>query len=299
MLLQGKWKEAVELLLRPSAGARDEVVQAWKMYSEGDVDGALRTMPRNMVVEPAILQARRRGGAQGGAGCRRLHASHCLRRSPGKPVETRPRPARSRMQGLKQHGRSNFVHALTRIPRNLRTMYIHAYQSYLWNSAASHRVETFGTERAVAGDLVLPRQAAAAATPPTAVRSAPASQDGGDGDDAPAQAGEEEEEEEEGQALGAEVHVVTADEAAAGAYGMEDVVLPLPGSQVEYPKHSTADVYEQLAQRDGVSLRVSPHGVQDFSITALAGAYRHVLTRPADVEVRSGMRSAARSCSLV
>ena len=70
VLLQGKWKEAVELLLRPSAGARDEVVQAWKMYSEGDVDGALRTMPRNMVVEPAILQARRRGGAQGGAGGR-------------------------------------------------------------------------------------------------------------------------------------------------------------------------------------------------------------------------------------
>ena len=29
MLLQGKWKEAVELLLRPSAGARDEVVQAF------------------------------------------------------------------------------------------------------------------------------------------------------------------------------------------------------------------------------------------------------------------------------
>lgn len=40
-------------------------------------------------------------------------------------------------------------------------MYVHAYQSYLWNAAASHRVKTFGAERAVAGDLVVaPRSAA-------------------------------------------------------------------------------------------------------------------------------------------
>lgn len=35
-------------------------------------------------------------------------------------------------------------------------MYLHAYQSYLWNSAASHRVRTFGTS-VVPGDLVIPR----------------------------------------------------------------------------------------------------------------------------------------------
>ena len=35
-------------------------------------------------------------------------------------------------------------------------MYVHAYQSRLWNAAASHRVQTFGAKKAVAGDLVLP-----------------------------------------------------------------------------------------------------------------------------------------------
>ena len=41
------------------------------------------------------------------------------------------------------------------IPRNLRTLYSHAYQSFLWNAAASHRVQAYGVAGAVAGDLVL------------------------------------------------------------------------------------------------------------------------------------------------
>ena len=77
MLLQGKWKEAVELLLQPSSNSRQEVEQAWKLYSEnGDVEGALRMMPRNMVVEPAILQVSRRwrGRASKGQALQRVHA---------------------------------------------------------------------------------------------------------------------------------------------------------------------------------------------------------------------------------
>ena len=59
------------------------------------------------------------------------------------------------MQGLrKQPG--NHAHALHQVPRNSRHLYVHAYQSYLWNAAASHRVQTYGAEAAVAGDLVIP-----------------------------------------------------------------------------------------------------------------------------------------------
>lgn len=36
-------------------------------------------------------------------------------------------------------------------------------QSFLWNSAASHRIRTFGASDVVGGDLVLPRDAAALA----------------------------------------------------------------------------------------------------------------------------------------
>lgn len=72
------------------------------------------------------------------AGCRHRHTRYAL------------------PQGLKRHGPTAWKAALLSIPRNLRTLYGHAYQSYLWNAAASHRVATYGVQGAVAGDLVLP-----------------------------------------------------------------------------------------------------------------------------------------------
>lgn len=40
----------------------------------------------------------------------------------------------------------------------------------------------------------------------------------------------------------AAVHVVSEEEAAAGTYSIVEVVLPLPGSLIRYPQHSTAQV---------------------------------------------------------
>lgn len=51
----------------------------------------------------------------------------------------------------------NFLEAIKRIPRTLRLMYVHAYQSYVWNTAVSARIAAFGT-KPVAGDLVSPTQ---------------------------------------------------------------------------------------------------------------------------------------------
>ena len=59
------------------------------------------------------------------------------------------------MQGLRRQA-GNYAHALHQVPRNSRHLYVHAYQSFLWNTAASHRVQTYGIAAAVAGDLVIP-----------------------------------------------------------------------------------------------------------------------------------------------
>lgn len=65
-------------------------------------------------------------------------------------------------QGLlaqaKQHPdkEADLLAVLRRIPHNLRAMYVHAYQSWLWNAAASARVAAHGLTQPVAGDLVLP-----------------------------------------------------------------------------------------------------------------------------------------------
>ena len=47
--------------------------------------------------------------------------------------------------------------AFSCIPREERTFWISTYQSYLWNIAATERINLYGSQRAVPGDLVLPR----------------------------------------------------------------------------------------------------------------------------------------------
>ncbi|KAJ7329573.1 hypothetical protein JRQ81_015747 [Phrynocephalus forsythii] len=56
--------------------------------------------------------------------------------------------------GLSKYGLKNIVSAFGIIPRNNRLMYIHSYQSYVWNNMVSKRIEEYGL-KAVPGDLVL------------------------------------------------------------------------------------------------------------------------------------------------
>ena len=67
------------------------------------------------------------------------------------------------MQALVQQGdraKLDYVAALAKVPRGLRTMYVHAVQSWLWNRAAAARCAQHGCSSAVAGDLVLPQSQA-------------------------------------------------------------------------------------------------------------------------------------------
>ncbi|XP_057414933.1 uncharacterized protein LOC130732229 [Lotus japonicus] len=50
---------------------------------------------------------------------------------------------RAVLQSLKKCP-GNCLQALKAIPRSLRMMYVHSYQSYLWNHAASTRVQKYG-----------------------------------------------------------------------------------------------------------------------------------------------------------
>uniref|UniRef100_A0A3Q1B4F0 Pseudouridylate synthase 7 homolog n=1 Tax=Amphiprion ocellaris TaxID=80972 RepID=A0A3Q1B4F0_AMPOC len=58
------------------------------------------------------------------------------------------------LRGLSMYGKKNIVTAFGQIPRNNRLMYIHSYQSVVWNTMVSRRIEAFGL-KAVEGDLVL------------------------------------------------------------------------------------------------------------------------------------------------
>ncbi|CAI7784482.1 unnamed protein product [Closterium sp. NIES-54] len=213
------------------------------------------------------------------------------------------------MSGLKRNPR-NLVQALGFIPRTMRliplslnpvhscqlittipspslsfplalflmTRYVHSYQSYLWNHAASHRIKTYG-------DLVLCSlpAATAAATAASAAAAAAAGRAAGVGAEGPGMRGTDAEAEAEeaaavaveARAEGEEVRVVSEEEAEKGVYSIDQVVLPLPGHiSFEAPQDppSTTGLHRPLHQQ--------------AQRQRIPGGYRRLLQRPSDYNWR-------------
>lgn len=67
------------------------------------------------------------------------------------------------------------------------------------------------------------------------------------------------------------VRALTEDDIQSGRFSIHDVVMPLPGYDVEYPKHSAKVWYEDLLSADGLEINNMRHKVKDYS---LSGTYR-------------------------
>ncbi|XP_060100697.1 pseudouridylate synthase 7 homolog isoform X2 [Heteronotia binoei] len=136
------------------------------------------------------------------------------------------------LRGLSKYGLKNIISAFGIIPRNNRLMYIHSYQSYVWNNMVSKRIEEYGL-RAVPGDLVLKGGTA-----------------------------------------------VYIEEADIDSYTIHDVVMPLPGFDVIYPKHKIGEAYREILAVDNLDINNMKHKIRDYS---LSGAYRKIIIRPQSV----------------
>ncbi|OAE22414.1 hypothetical protein AXG93_2381s1100 [Marchantia polymorpha subsp. ruderalis] len=141
--------------------------------------------------------------------------------------------------------------------------FVHSYQSYMWNHAVSHRLKTYGVDQVVEGDLVY-REDLEGGANSEVVESPPRSEKV---EDISEEVAEEEAEipdetvDVAREAL-SKVKYVTAEDVTSKMYSITDVVLPLPGSSVMYPKNSTADVYQELASKDSIDLSKCSHKVK-------------------------------------
>ena len=150
----------------------------------------------------------------------------------------------------------DYMGALLTITRGLRMMYIHAYQSYVWNHIASYRWAKYGT-KVIPGDLIL-------------LDTQPGIKTGGTDDDTPDMNGEWE-------AFYAQVQVLSAQDVASGKYTIFDIVLPQPGYDVTYPDNDIGAYYKTfMSSEKGGSL--DPYNMRrpqrEFS---MSGGYRHFI----------------------
>ncbi|XP_070280719.1 pseudouridylate synthase 7 homolog isoform X1 [Myotis yumanensis] len=191
-ILQNSWAEVMDLILKPRSGAE-------KGYLVRCREEWAKTK------DPA-------------AALRKLPVKRCVEGQ--------------LLRGLSKYGMKNIVSAFGIIPRNNRLMYIHSYQSYVWNNMVSKRIEEYGLTP-VPGDLVL---------------------------------------------KGATATYI--EEEDVNNYSIHDVVMPLPGFDVIYPKHKISDAYREMLTADNLDIDNMRHKIRDYS---LSGAYRKIIIRPQNV----------------
>ncbi|VAH80527.1 unnamed protein product [Triticum turgidum subsp. durum] len=181
---------------------------------------------------------------------------------------------RAILQRLKKYP-GNYLQALMAIPRALRLMYVHSYQSYLWNHAASMRAGMYGLSGVIEGDLVYKKECLGEGTVTHASKNNDDHTNASEMDIFAETLPEE---------MIQSVKIADSEDLLKAVYTLEDVVLPLPGSETLFPGNEVAGIYHEIANKDGISLTESIHGVKEFSITSMKGGYRRALQRPIDCE---------------
>lgn len=229
-LLSADWKGAAYLILAEQENVLPKSKKARKIWADTkNPIFALKAMPRQCLAESAILSAL----------------------------------SNEEKEDSGDYSSVSYQNAILKIPRNLRTMYVHSYQSYVWNIVASERIKSFGLE-VIAGDLVVDENAGLKKLD-TEIDS-------------------EEFDEDLREPNFVRARPVTEQEAALKTFSISDIVLPTPGFDVLYPDNDQIrQLYTDIMAKDGMDPFDMKRKVRDFS---LAGSYRHVVQKPVDVEYR-------------
>lgn len=253
----GTWEVGVQLLLGSWRTAVEKIL---------DYDPATLSSPTN------TINADERTRAEA---CRLFLESYDLHRA----AETAPRKylAESTIlrvlaeRGSRSDGKGgglDYLGALQAVPRHLKTMYPHAYQSYVWNHVASARIRMSATAL-LEGDLVLIAPAAEASDDAAMEE---VDQDGEMVVNLPAEkstSGRPRDGEEFARA-----RALSKEEVESGEWTMKDLVLPTPGWDVVYPQNELLEVYKSIMKEHGLDPLDMKRSHKDYS---LPGGYRKVV----------------------
>ncbi len=256
-LLKGDWHRAVSLILRNRPGEHPDVVAARNAWLvDKDLDRALELMPRRVVAERCILESyqKQNGDTRNAMGALSTVSLFCEQFCCVVDAEE-----------------------IVQIPRNLRLMYIHAYQSYVWNAIVSERIRTYGADKPVVGDLIFEE---------TSSSNAEAGEQDGEitledagGDDAPEEKADNEEKgmpqqrhataetnlamhiagnsasnrsKKRSRKAWERPKVKTLAEEDLDKYSIFDVIMPLPGKDVDFPGGALGERYREFLRADGL-----------------------------------------------
>jgi len=161
--------------------------------------------------------------------------------------------------------------ALSTIPRNLRLMYIHAYQSYVWNAIVSERIRTYGNDRPVVGDLVYDSSKEKEDMDVDVDEDSVA-----DANNAEEPAGPSRRHRKPYEAP----RIKTLTNEDLDKYTIFDVIMPLPGTDVAYPGGKLGERYREFLRMDGLDPDNFVRKQRDYTLN---GSYRAMIHLPKEL----------------
>lgn len=244
-LLKGDYKSAVDLIMSPRQGDPENAQQAREAYQQGKFNDFLALIPNFYVGERSIVT--------------RMKAD---------------RHAFPQGQNPSSLSNIDWKKYFSALPRSLRTMYVHAFQSYIWNSLATIRAQAFGLQAPIIGDHVWLK-----------------------GEESYVEIGVGDEEEDEDARLNAVLNgtansngfgrkqvKIIENEADLSKYTIHDVMIPSPGSQVRIPETSWMfEPYQKILQAEGLKVEDLENAGRQSPELALTGDYRALLHLPKNV----------------
>jgi len=262
LLLQSKFKEAVDLILYPTDDLRfeGEAKVIWK--NTRDAKQACKAVKSKVSIEGKILEHLSKQQIRNSISSKQQCDNPSKNRTYEESVESScekstvnedkcaeevaensyqkqaENPSKTLSLKMCDKPAYNYFNSFQALPRNSRLIYLHAYQSLIWNEMVSKRIQEYGKKPCV-GDFVL--------------------------------AGEKDEND--------RPRPTVLTEANLDNFTIYDVVLPLPGYDVTYPSNEIGECYKERLSKDGTNLE-SKKRIRELS---LPGTYRHIAVKPKDV----------------
>jgi tRNA pseudouridine13 synthase len=132
-------------------------------------------------------------------------------------------------------------------------MYIHAYQSYVWNAIVSERIRKYGADKPVVGDLVFETdddQSMAGLEPSDS--EVPLEDNAEDDQEGTSTMDDPSSFHKKSRKPWVPPRIKTLTEDDLDKYTIFDVIMPLPGTDVAYPGGPLGERYREYLRMDGL-----------------------------------------------
>lgn len=131
-------------------------------------------------------------------------------------------------------------------------MYIHAYQSYVWNAIVSERIRQYGAYKPVVGDLVFEKDGVQSMTSQPLDSEAPLEDNIEDDAEETSTMDNSAGSQKKSRKPWVPPRIKTLTEDDLDKYTIFDVIMPLPGTDVAYPGGPLGERYREYLRMDGL-----------------------------------------------